>query len=101
MLQGKPTALALGLEETPQFYVMKESIRADRKRFIESFYEALNDAGQSMCASRKTQLVQEARAAYRHNAMIVTERPYFYPGAAKGFAMLASGLLRDKLFGSR
>ena len=96
---GKPTTLALGLAETPQFYIMKESVRSDRKLFIESFYQALNEAGNSMDATR--QMVQEAIIAYRHNAMIVRERPYLYLGAAKGVAMLASGILRDKLFGSK
>jgi hypothetical protein len=98
---GKPTTLALGLAETPQFYIMKESVRSDRKLFIESFYQALNEAGNSMDATRQMQLVQEAIIAYRHNAMIVRERPYLYLGAAKGVAMLASGILRDKLFGSK
>lgn len=94
---GKPTKLALDLPEVPRFYRMPEAVRADRRRFIESFYEALNEAGSAMDQDRRMQLVEEAKRAYKLNALIVTERPNLFLGAVRGTAKLTWGLLRDKL----
>jgi heme oxygenase len=94
---GKPTKLALGLEQIPQFYDFPEKIKSNRKEYIESFYEGLNAVGESMSESRKKTLYEEAKLAYKLNADIFTENPYFVYGAVKGGLNLSLGYLRHRV----
>jgi heme oxygenase (biliverdin-producing, ferredoxin) len=94
---GKPTRLALALEKQPVFYDFPPAIAANRMAYIESFYEALNVAGKGMDETRKMQIVDEAKLAFRHNAEIYKERPYLILGAIRGGGNILTGYLRERM----
>ena len=93
---GKPTRLALGLQKEPSFYEFPPNIAKDRMAYIENFYSELNVAGIAMSEDRRKQVVIEAKNAFKHNAEIYQERPYFILGAVKGGANIALGYVRER-----
>lgn len=97
---GKPTKLVLKLEEQPTFYNTPAHILAGKKAYIESFYQALNDAGSDMGPERWHEVVLEARKAYKYNADIYRENPGFVMGAMKGGVMLTAAYVGSRLSGS-
>ena len=88
---GWPTKRALGLASVPKFYQHDDAVIGSRRaRYIESVYEAINEAGSSAAtaaadggdpSSTSTQLdeagtaemVAEATASFRMNAAIYVE----------------------------
>jgi len=103
---GWPTALALGLRETPAFYVHAPEIGLRRAAFVESVYEALNDAGEGLDAVATRAVVDEAALAFRLNAALYREGPGgggvgMFAGAAVGGARVLLGHAADRARGGR
>jgi len=94
---GRPTQVALQLPQPLRFYHTPDHVRLNRKDFIDSFYAALNDAGEAMDAQRRQALVEEARRAYKCNEAIYLERPGFLLGAAAGVGRYVLGAAKEKL----
>ena len=94
---GKPTRLALGLKQEPSFYAFPPNIARDRMAYVEKFYSELNVAGAGMTEERRKQVVLEAKAAFKHNADIYKERPFFICGAMKGGAKITAGYLKERI----
>lgn len=91
---GTPTMLAVpGLVEKPHFYRFSKAVEADRRAYIEHIYEALNQEGGGMDATEKEDVVEEARNAFAHNALVYTETPGLNRDAALGAFQLTRGAL--------
>lgn len=71
---GAPTRIALHLPTTPQFYTWDAKVEANRRDYIERIYQELNAAGDAMGEAQQVRVVDEARAAFAHNAAIYTEQ---------------------------
>ena len=94
---GAPTRIALSLPETPHFYVWCASVETDRRAYIERIYEELNAAGDAMeGAEQRDRVVEEARAAFAHNAAVYVEQPGLEWGAAKGAMNIAVGAISQR-----
>ena len=91
---GYPTRLAMGLpSNSPLFYQWDCSVEKDRRAYIEQIYLALNKAGREMTERQREGVVEEARAAFIHNASIYKERPGLVAGAVQGAFNIASGVI--------
>lgn len=95
---GLPTQLGVRLPAKPHFYEWDARVEADRAAYIEALYEALNEAGERMESdAQREAVVEEARVAFRHNALVYTELPSLNAGAAMGAANILTGGVRRSL----
>ena len=94
---GRPTQVALQLKQPLRFYHTPDTIHLNRKDYIDTFYAALNDAGEAMDVGRRQALVNEARRAYKFNEAIYLERPGFLLGAAVGVGRYVLGATKEQL----
>jgi len=90
---GTPTRLALRLEEgTPEQYSF--SFPRDRKAYVETIYNDLNESGKIIQDDDALleEIVEEARAAFRHNIEVYGEEPIVVD-SARGIQNIISGYL--------
>jgi len=99
---GFPTRAALNLPaDAPRFYRFPASVEERRSEYIEHVYASINAEGKRLDEHTRGLLVEEARAAFAHNAAVYAERPYFYLGAAAGGANIVKGLISHQMFGEK
>ena len=103
---GWPTKLACGLHETPRFYQHSGISSLNRGQYVESIYEALNDAGKDLSASQESEVVNEATLAFALNAALYKEGiggqgTGMLLCAAVGGLNVAVGFARDRIAGGK
>jgi heme oxygenase len=93
---GTPTRLALGLKHECTAYALAPRVLADKAPYIEALYEAINAAGEGLTPAQREHVVEEARAAFTHNAELVKERgsATLVLQASAGLAQLIAGYLK-------
>lgn len=94
---GYPTHLALGIP-TPSFYSFPSTVTGHRAAYIESIYEAINEAGDEMEEIGRANVVEETKEAFRYNAEIIKEQGVeLVPYIAKGVFNVSNGYVRKVL----
>ncbi|KAG8467608.1 hypothetical protein KFE25_006660 [Diacronema lutheri] len=96
---GTPTELALGLPHKCAAYTFEPHVLRARGDVVERAYEAINECGDAISPQVRREIVDEARAAFAHNARMITERGGLAigVGAARGVANLVGGYARKRL----
>ena len=84
---GWPTKRALGLAQVPAFYEHGEAVSSDRRAYVESVYEALNEAGEGLDDAGRAAVAREAERAFALNALVYKEGP---GGAGAGMTVMAA-----------
>mmetsp|Transcript_44748 Transcript_44748/g.83513 ORF Transcript_44748/g.83513 Transcript_44748/m.83513 type:complete len:307 (-) Transcript_44748:25-945(-) len=97
---GYPTRVAMRLTEKPAFYCFSDVVESDRKAYIESVYRKINEVGALLPQETQKMVVEEAKAAFRHNAAVYSEvlpraLPSMHAGAAIGAARIVTGAAWD------
>jgi len=100
-MMGWPTKLALSLEEVPRFYIHSSNITMNRRDYVESIYESLNEAGKDLTALQQKEIVKEAEIAFQLNAALYKEGiggpgVGMYIGAAVGGLNVVLGYGKEK-----
>lgn len=95
---GTPTQLALDLPSCAAYQFGPE-VMGDRQAVVERAYEAINAVGDELSPEARQQVVDEARAAFAHNANIIKERGALSigTGAVVGAVNLVAGYGRRRL----
>lgn len=96
---GLPTELALGLPHPPAAYQFSAEVMNNRQAVVERAYEAINACGDELSPEVRREVVEEARAAFGHNAEMIKERGALSigAGALHGAANLVVGYGQRKL----
>jgi heme oxygenase len=94
---GHPTSLALSIP-FPSFYTFPSHVLDDRAAYIEKIYESINESGVEMGELSSAEVVEEAKAAFHHNAAIITEQGVgLVPYIAGGIFNVSTGYLRKRM----
>lgn len=101
---GYPTKLALSLESIPKFYTHSSTISMNRRDYVESIYENLNDAGKDLSSTQLEAIVKEAETAFKLNAEVYKEGVGgagvgLFAAAGVGSFNVFLGFVKDKLNG--
>lgn len=97
-----PTRLALGLNPTsPRHYDFGDFVKGRRREAIESVYEVLNEAGESMGPGARGDEVRaavayEARRAFACNVGVYAEDGRLYVDTARGVCNVIAGWASSK-----
>jgi heme oxygenase len=99
---GWPTKRALRLRRVPAFYEHDEAVVAARRpEYVESVYEALNDAGAGLSEAWTADVVRECETAFKLNAEVFKEdgRDSSF-GAFLGGVHVLRGYAMERIWGS-
>ena len=93
---GKPTQLAMNLIKTPRYYEFPDEVNINKKQFIESLYQDINEYGTSLDSNTLDAIVNETVLAFKLNEAIYEDfpKPLVF-GAFKGVVNVVKGSLKN------